>query len=143
MTTFYDDWLRYWDDAERERQQARRNIHEEQLEWVETAQDHRIALLVSPETGFRTWGTSTMLTEIPGRAKSGMHSHGEEAIYVVEGAGYSVIEGTRYDWKKGSTIAVPYGAPHQHFNPNEEPVRLLSAMTIHLERFVGITGRPS
>lgn len=138
MTSFYDEWLQYWDESERERQQARKNIHEEQLDWVETAQDHRAALLVSPETGFRTWGTSTMLGEIPPRSKTGAHSHGEEAIHIVQGSGYSVIEGVRYDWRKGSVLAIPFGAPHQHFNPTEQPVRYLSALTVHLERFVGI-----
>lgn len=34
--SFYDDWLGLWDTAERERQESRRSIHEEEFDWVET-----------------------------------------------------------------------------------------------------------
>ena len=65
MATYYDEWLGMWDKADAERDAARRNIHEEELDWVETVQDHRSALVLSPETGFRTWGSTTMVAEIP------------------------------------------------------------------------------
>ena len=101
---FYDKWLGLWDQTERERQEARRNIHEEELEWVETVQDHRSALMVSRDTGFRTWGGLTMLSEIPPHSHSGAHKHGEEAIFIVKGSGSSIIDGIRYDWARGASL---------------------------------------
>ena len=95
--TFYDEWLGLWDVAETERQAERRRIDETELEWVETPQDHRAALMIAPQTGFRTWGSVTMQAEIPPGRSTGVHLHGEEAIFVLQGTGYSVVEGVRYD----------------------------------------------
>jgi hypothetical protein len=72
---FYDKWLGLWAEAEEERKNSRRNIHQEDLEWVETVQDYRAALMVSPETGFRTWGSTTMIAEIPPHSHTGAHKH--------------------------------------------------------------------
>lgn len=138
MGNFYDNWLGLWDKAEQERSQSRRNIHAEERDWVETPQDHRAALLVSPETGFRTWGTTSMIAEIPTGSHTGMHKHGEEAIFILEGTGYSVIDQVRYDWKKHSAILIPFGSVHQHFNTGDTTVSYLSVLAVHLEHYVGL-----
>ena len=65
MENFYDRWLKFWDESETARAQARKVIYEEELEWVETRQDKRAALLASPDNGFVTQGCQTMLVEIP------------------------------------------------------------------------------
>ena len=138
MTNFYDRWLGYWDEAAEERRVARRSIHPDEFEWVDTEHDHRAALLISRETGFRTWGTTTMLSEIPAGACTGLRKSGEQAVYIVAGTGFSVIDDVRYDWKKGSVLAIPFGAPHRHYNTGEVPARYLTALTVDLERFVGM-----
>jgi gentisate 1,2-dioxygenase len=137
MDDFYADWLRYWDDEQEERKRARTCINEENLEWVRTKQDWRAALLCARENGFVTSGT-TMLAEIPRGWHTGKHSHGEEAVYIVNGQGFSVIDGLRYDWEAGSCLFIPFGTAHQHFNSGEDTVRYLSAMALPLERFVGL-----
>lgn len=54
---------------------------------------------------------------------SGRHTHqGGTLIYVLEGKGYTIVDGVRYDWKKGDLILLPIkpdGCEHQHFN--EDP----------------------
>lgn len=137
MGDFYAEWLRYWDDEQEERRRARTCIHEEDLEWVRTKQDWRAALLCAPENGFVTTGT-TMLGEIPRGWHTGKHSHGEEAMYIVQGQGFSVIDDLKYDWETGSCLFIPYGSTHQHFNSGGETVRYLSAMALPLERFAGL-----
>jgi mannose-6-phosphate isomerase-like protein (cupin superfamily) len=51
---------------------------------------------------------------------SGKHRHqGGLAIFVLEGEGYSVIDGERIDWEAGDLILLPIkpgGCEHQHFN---------------------------
>ena len=74
----------------------------------------------------------------PGRLENGKHSHGEEAMFIIEGEGCTVIDGERFDWEKGSTLFIPFGAVHQHFNTGSETVRFVAANAIHLERFVGL-----
>ena len=44
----------------------------------------------------------------------------------------------RYDWTKGSTLVVPFGAEHQHFNTGDTTARYFSAMSVHLEHFCGL-----
>ena len=57
------------------------------------------------------------------RRHSGKHVHqGGLCIFVLEGRGYTVVDGVRYDWKKGDLIVLPIkqgGIEHQHFNAVE------------------------
>lgn len=138
MSNFYDKWLGFWEESQVEKKRARRVIHEEELQWVKTKQDAKVALIASPETGFRTWGSSTMVAEIPVGWHSGKHSHGEEGIHIVEGSGFSIVNDAKYDWDKGSTLWMPFNSTHQHFNTGNEPVKYWSIMAIHLEHMCGI-----
>ena len=56
------------------------------------------------------------------RSRSGKHRHqGGLAIFVIEGRGYTVVEGQRLDWQGGDLILLPIqpgGVEHQHFNGN-------------------------
>ncbi len=137
MSNFYDGWLGFWDDEKQERAEAKKFIHEEELEWVRTKQDYRVALTCSRENGFITAG-AMMVAEIPKGWHTGKHSHGEEAIFILDGEGFTVVDGKRYDWDTGSCLFMPYGSIHQHFNSGDRGVRYLSAMGLALERFAGL-----
>jgi quercetin dioxygenase-like cupin family protein len=69
------------------------------------------------------------------RTASGKHRHqGGLVIYVIDGEGYSVVDGERIDWSKGDLILLPLrekGVEHQHFNTNPEKPALWMAF-IHL-----------
>jgi quercetin dioxygenase-like cupin family protein len=136
--TFYDEWLGMWSQATEEKARARKVTHEEDIQWVETVQDYRVGLLIAPELGFRTWGTESLIAEIPAGCHTGKHKHGEESIHIVDGTGFSIVSGVRYDWKKNSTLQIPFGAEHQHFNTGNTTARYFSAMSVHLEYFCGI-----
>lgn len=136
--TFYDEWLGHWEESERRRASARRVISAEELTPVATRQDAWTAELISRRTGFATWGTVTLIAEIPVGQKTGEHRHGEEAMYIISGKGCSVIAGRLYRWEAGATLLIPFGAPHQHFNLGDEPVRYLSCMCPDLEHFLGL-----
>lgn len=137
MSNFYDQWLSYWDEAREERARARKAIHEEELHWVRTKQDYRAALLCARENGFVTAGAA-VIAVIPKGWNTGKHSHGEEAVFILSGQGFSVVDGQRYNWDSGSCLFMPYGSVHQHFNYGEEEVRYLSFTAIALERFAGL-----
>lgn len=113
-------------------------IYPEELKWAKNRQDYKAALLVAPETGFKTLGGVTMQAEIPTGWKTGRHSHGEEAMYIIKGKGFSVVGGRRYDWADGSCIRIPYGVEHQHFNGGSQPVTYYSALCPHLEEYCGV-----
>lgn len=138
MADYYEKWLGLWGADRKQAKEARKVIYPEELSWVRTKQDFKSALLVAPDTGFRTLGGVTMEAEIPSGWKTGRHAHGEEAMYIMSGKGFSVIGGTRYDWEAGSCIRIPYGAEHQHFNSGDDSVRYFSALSPYLENFCGI-----
>jgi quercetin dioxygenase-like cupin family protein len=69
------------------------------------------------------------------RTKSGRHRHqGGLVIYVIDGHGYSVVDGERVDWEKGDLILLPLrenGVEHQHFNTDPQKPALWMAF-IHM-----------
>ena len=49
------------------------------------------------------------------------HRHNSFAIYhILEGEGYTDVEGKRYHWEKGDTLACPAWHYHEHFAEGEE-----------------------
>jgi quercetin dioxygenase-like cupin family protein len=84
-----------------------------------------------PETPLLHWRVFTH--EI--RTKSGKHRHqGGLLIYVLEGRGYSIVEGERMDWEKGDLVLLPLNpneVEHQHFNLDPKKPSLWAAF-IHL-----------
>ena len=49
------------------------------------------------------------------------HRHNSYAIYhIVQGQGYSVLEGQRFDWSRGDTFLCPPMASHEHLATGEE-----------------------
>ncbi len=51
---------------------------------------------------------------------SGMHVHqGGLALFVLDGEGYTVVDGVKYEWEQGDLIMLPVkpgGCEHQHFS---------------------------
>lgn len=90
-------------------------------------------MLIGGATGFPTMGTALMRAEIPAGWRTGRHVHGEEAIHILEGTGFSVIDGARYDWKPGTTLHVPFAAEHQHVNTGSTSASYVSAATHDLD----------
>lgn len=133
MSNFYEAWLetsRRVDDAVRRAPAVARGS---ELSWVETPEDARVAMLIGEAVGFPTQGTALLKAEIPPRWHTGRHVHGEEAIHILAGTGFSVIDGARYDWKPGTTLHVPYRASHQHYNTGDASAVYLSAVAIDLD----------
>lgn len=60
----------------------------------------------------------------PGGSNDG-HGHQNEALYyVLEGRGYEIHDGARYDWEAGDAVVVHADSVHQHFNADpKRPVR--------------------
>jgi gentisate 1,2-dioxygenase len=55
---------------------------------------------------------------------TGRHIHqGGLVIYAIDGEGYTVVDGVRFDWKKGDLLILPFkpgGVEHQHFNKRDD-----------------------
>jgi gentisate 1,2-dioxygenase len=66
------------------------------------------------------------------------HSETSSAVYhVVSGAGYSEINGVRYDWSEGDFFAIPPRAMHAHGNVGSAPAILFSFQDVPLVKSLG------
>jgi uncharacterized cupin superfamily protein len=135
-TAFYRDWLaasaRNAEAVERSPIVARGA----DLTFVETPNEHRIAMLIGEAVGFPTNGTNLCRVDVPAGAHTGRHRHGEEAIHVLSGEGAILVGERRYDLRAGTTIHVPYQEDHQVWNLGDDVLSYLSASTIDLDLFV-------
>ncbi|HKY50360.1 MAG TPA: cupin domain-containing protein [Candidatus Limnocylindria bacterium] len=138
MGDFYSEWLRASARIEAAVGSSPVVARGRDLVWITTPQDHRVAMLIGGAAGFATQGTALLTAEIPPGSRTGRHVHGEEAIHIVSGTGYSVIGDARYDWKAGTTLHVPYRAEHQHVNTADTPAVYVSAVTQDLDFAVNI-----
>ena len=59
------------------------------------------------------------------------HGHvNEAAFYILDGDGYEIHDGVRYDWKAGDVAVVHNNCVHQHFNASTtKPARALVMKT--------------
>ena len=59
------------------------------------------------------------------------HGHvNEAAFYILDGEGYEIHDGVRYDWKAGDVVVVHNNCVHQHFNASDaRPARALVLKT--------------
>lgn len=57
--------------------------------------------------------------------KAHRHTHGS-VYHVVEGSGYSIIDGQKFEWEKGDTFAIPLWYEHSHHNNTDEDALLFS-----------------
>ena len=81
----------------------------------------QVRLMGWPDTGFKATEVeiSAILCDEPGKY-SGRHSHMEALLYVLQGEGYSVVDGEKIEWKKGSLLHVPGPETvHQHYNTGQ------------------------
>jgi len=58
------------------------------------------------------------------------HRHASSSVYLVmQGQGWSAIDGIRYMWEQGDVLAIPSWACHEHGNASDTEVAILFAFT--------------
>lgn len=72
------------------------------------------------------------IQEIPPGSRSGKEKHqGGRVHYILEGKGYTIIDGTKHEWEAGDAMVLPVkpdGVTFQHFNADpEKTVRFIAA----------------
>jgi hypothetical protein len=70
--------------------------------------------------------------EIPPGSRSGRYKfQGEQVIYILEGRGYTLLDGVKHSWKAGDVLNLPLrknGIVVQHFNEDPDvPVKFVAA----------------
>jgi len=63
----------------------------------------------------------------------------EAAFYILDGQGYEIHDGVRYDWKAGDIAIVHNNCVHQHFNASKDkPARALVIKTKPMYMFMNM-----
>src|SRR5215218_5835716 len=94
---------------------------------------------IEPEDGM----TQTLHIHLEEYAPGGTtqkHGHvNEAAFYILDGAGYEIHDGVRYDWKAGDVAIVHNNCVHQHFNADpHKPARALVLKTKPMYLFMNM-----
>jgi quercetin dioxygenase-like cupin family protein len=84
---------------------------------------------------------------IAGRMEAGhvseRHRHTHEAVMImIEGSGYSEVEGQKINWKAGDVYVIPAWAWHQHFNGDETTV-YMACDTLPVMKSLGLVAKQS
>ena len=88
---------------------------------------------------FLTQTINVHFTGVDGHGQNGGHGHqNEAAFYILEGAGYEIHDGIRYDWKKDDLVYVHTDSVHQHFNPYDENALALVVKAKSTWMFMGL-----
>lgn len=132
---FYSEWIRQSESNELSVNASPVVARGRDLTWIETANEHRTAMLIGRQVGFPTQGTNLCKVVIPAGHHTGRQRHGEEAIHIVSGTGFIIVDGRRYDFHAGSTIHIPYMSEHQLFNADTGNVEYVSASSIDLDLY--------
>ncbi len=129
-------------DAQRRRQaQATWIVRGDELPWELNAQG-RMQWYLHPCIAYTAVQTHIFYRqEIPAGSRSGTQRHGGEAVfYILEGEGYTEVDGVRHAWKGGDVMTLPMfpsGVVYRHVNTGAAPVRLL-AIERNLVHTVGV-----
>jgi gentisate 1,2-dioxygenase len=80
------------------------------------------------------------LEEYAPGASSQQHGHvNEAAFYILDGEGYEIHDGIRYDWKAGDVAIVHNNCVHQHFNASTtKPARAIVIKTKPMYLFLNM-----
>ena len=111
---------------------------EQEQPWEWTPQG-KLKWIVHPDTVTAAKDIWVYFQEIPAGSRSGQHRHAaEELVLVLEGRGYDIHDGKRWNWEEGDLICIPSLTTHQHFNLGDGRALLLSSIpSIYLHLGLG------
>ena len=99
-----------------------------------TVAERRICALVDSDTG-ELMGTTPSNLVGPQLIKPGehveAHRHTFTAINIVmQGTGYSVVDGEKIEWERGDTFTTPAWCYHEHYNTGDDDAIVYSILDI-------------
>ena len=128
--SLYEHFLKHFRDMRAQQNHGRVVSRSEDRDWESTRQGimkYYLHPQLIGDTAIQDW--QCFVHKII--RHSGKHKHqGGLVIYVLEGKGYSVVDGERHDWEAGDLLLLPIkpgGVEHQHFNTDPDtPCRWLA-----------------
>jgi gentisate 1,2-dioxygenase len=122
-TDNYEYYVRLFEEERYWRNRVPQVIKQSDREWEQTRNGKTLwythPSFESMDNGMRMF--ETYLMELPPGGRSGKHLHvGEEAHFIIEGNGHTVIDDVSWEWDTQDVVAVPALATHQSFNDDPD-----------------------
>jgi len=81
------------------------------------------------------------IQEIPPGGKSGKHRHASEEVHkILDGKGYDIQDGVKWEWEKEDVVAMPTNVVHQHFNADPKKPATFVSIQSRLYHYLGHGG---
>ena len=111
------------------RQKLRMMIQREELRLEPSSQRGLfVAPVIRRQLGFANRILSLDILHLPPGCHCEAQRNPEALMHIIDGRGYTVIEGERYDWERGDTLHIKQGYWHQHYNLDpHQPAHMLWA----------------
>lgn len=132
QTNFWDAILKLRDEQREHRKTAVQVIKEADLP-LEVNRQGLMRWYLHPEITDTILSTLVIYSqEIPPGSRSGRFKfQGDQVIYVIEGRGYTLIDGVKHQWKAGDCLNLPLrkgGVVVQHVNADSEKLAKIIAV---------------
>ncbi|MEE8472937.1 MAG: cupin domain-containing protein, partial [Dehalococcoidia bacterium] len=123
----YEYYLKTLVDQTRWRIQVPHVVSAKDRPWEDT-QMGRLKYLSHPNVPSALLMFDAFVQEIPPGGRSGKHRHVAEEVHkIIEGKGYDIHDGKRWDWEAEDLVSIPINTTHQHFNADpKRPARFFS-----------------
>lgn len=120
--------------------QARQALERLAAEGAVSPCDGVIMEYTNPVTGGPAMPTIGCYVQLlrPGEHTQAHRHTSSAAFHVVEGAGYSIVDGERLDWEDKDVFCVPGWAFHEHVNTSDQPAILFSHTDVPVMRSLGL-----
>ena len=109
------------------RKNRRSVIRKEDVALQRTARGLRTGVYMGWDGDSPTRCLDALVHEIDPGTLTTIHRHSWDAqLFIVEGSGWSEIDGKRYDWKPWDAIHIPAWSWHRHGNQGTKAARFMS-----------------
>ena len=127
------DWLQYWKDNQRT------IVTEESVEVFDTPRRMKRGVMVSADGDAPSLNLDANLHSIEPDATSTIHRHSWDAImFVIEGTGWTEVQGRRYEWRPWDTVYLPSNQWHRHGGTGDKTARYVTFSVQPLVELLGL-----
>ncbi len=138
----YDELFRMRDEWRQRISQAVKIVKGKNLQW-EINRHGKMKWYLHPALTDRAIRSLMIFVqEIPPLSRTGKQKHqGGLVHYIIEGRGYTVLNGVKHEWEEGDFLVLPTfpnGVEYQHFNTDPNRTVLLIAAQSNLFEALGV-----
>ena len=127
------DWLQYWKDHQRS------IVTADSVEMFDTPRRMKRGVIVSADGGKPSLNLDANLHSIEPGVVSTIHRHSWDAIaFILEGTGWTEVNGKRYEWRPWDTVYLPSFQWHRHGTAGDKPAKFVSFSVQPMVELLGL-----